>query len=407
MPIYNQSQLQSDVNARIKGKVGILVDTQSTLNQAVREVLTDMDLLTTRRRVALTPNLFQGIFEYAAPTDLKGYGIITVQNQKWTVTPNWELVPYEQFLRRQDRNTLAVSDYDFIRKVFMNSVIDDTKVTVSNLDSLTSGGGTWGGFGDAENVEAGTDNFVEGNASVKFDIDAAGGTTAGIVNSTLDSTDQTAFFQGDGNCTAWAYITSTTNLTNFIFRIGSDSTNYYSKTVTAQSDGTDFVDGWNLLNFDLSTFDTTGTPVITATTYSAIYFTKTAGKISEVGYRFDDIVLRRGEINNLYYYSSYGWQTSAGVYIADSTTASDFVNAGPEEYQLILAKASELAADEVDEDKVSAKQASKYEKLKKAYEAGHPSESQIMISTTADFVTLGGVSRNPGQGGPRINNRLN
>lgn len=388
MPTYTQTQLLSDVNGKIKGKIGVLVNAQSTMNSGVREVLSDLDLLTTRRRTALTPNLFSGLFQYAAPTDLKGYSIISVQNQKWTRTPFWSLVPYEQFLRRQDTNTIAVSDYDFIRKLFISSQIVDTKIVLSTLDSLTAGGGTWGAFGDAINVTASTDNYVEGNGSIKFDISAAGGTTCGIVNSTLAQQDLSDFFNGDGNAVTWAYLTSSTDISNFILRVGSDSSNYYYKTVTSQADGTAFVNGWNLLNFNLATFDTTGTPVITATDYCALYFTKTAGKISEVGYRFDQIIFRRGEINNLYYYSSYGWQSSGGTYKENSTLGSDLLNAGTDEYELIMSKCAELAADEVDEEKVSEKYRKRYESLKKIYKANNPSESLIMISTTVNFVKI-------------------
>lgn len=388
MPIYTQSQLQSDINGKIKGKVGILVDVQSTINQGVREVLADLDLLSTRRRVALTPNLFNGLFQYTCPADLKGYSIISVQNQKFTRTPFWSLVPYEQFLRRQDYNSIAISDYDFIRKVFIKSEVNDTQTTLAMLDSLSSGGGTWGAYGDATNVEATTSDFVQGNASIQFDISAAGGTTAGIVNSTLSQTDLSTYFNGRGSCVVWAYITSETNLTNFIIRVGSDASNYYTKTVTTQFDGTAFVNGWNLLNFDISTFTTVGTVVDTAIDYFAIYFTKTAGKISEVGYKFDDIQFRMGEINNLYYYSGYGWQSNTGTWKVNSTVSTDLLNAGEEEYQLIVAKCTELCADEVDEEVVSQKQEKRYEQLKKTYKSSNPSESLIQISTVADFVKV-------------------
>lgn len=210
----------------------------------------------------------------------------------------------------------------------------------------------------------------------------------GIVNSTLTQTDMSAYFNGDGNIIVWAYITSTTNLTNFIIRIGSDASNYYTKTVTTQSDGTAFVDGWNLLNFDLSTFTTVGSPVITTTDYCAIYFTKTAGKVSEVGYRFDYILLRRGEINNLYYYSKYGWQSNTGSYKENSTVDTDYLNADTEEYEILLAKCSELAADEVDEDKTADKQAALYGRLRKAYKMVNPSEALTQIETVATFIKV-------------------
>lgn len=389
MSIYTQAQLLSDINARIKGKSGILVDSQSTINQGVRQTIADLDLVSTRRRAALSPNLFSGVFgAYASPTDLKGYGIVSIQNQKLTNTPDWSLVPYEEFLRRQDANTVAVSDYDLIRKIFINSSISDTSVKLSTLDSTTAGGGTWSLFGDAENVAAATDNHVEGSGSLKFDISAAGGTTAGIVNSTLDSQDLETYFDGSGNCLVWTFLTSATDVTNFVVRVGSSATDYHTVTVTAQADGTSFVQGWNLLNFDFATFTTVGTPAETAITYFTSHMTKDAGKVTETGYRFDSIIFRKGEINNLYYYSSYGWRTSAGVYLRNSTAASDLLNANDEEYEIILAKCTELASEEVDEDKVTERQARRYEDLKGKYMKDHPSESLIMISTVADFETL-------------------
>ena len=153
MPNYTYSQLLSDIGGKIKGKTGILTVPRSTINQGVRQVLSEIDLVSNRRRTALAPNLFNGLFEYAAPTDLKGYGIITVQNQKWTRTPFWSLVPYEQFMRRQDYNTIAVSNYDAITKIFIKSDLVNhdphagharRKQTNSDQDSqLASGTHVW------------------------------------------------------------------------------------------------------------------------------------------------------------------------------------------------------------------------------------------------------------------------
>jgi len=381
--IYTFSQLKSDINGKIKGKIGILVDEISTINQGVRQVMSDIDLLTTRRRTRLTPNLFSGIYEYAAPTDLKGYGVITIQNQKFNKSKEWNLVPFEQFLRRQDNNTLAISDYDGIRKLFLNSNFNDDKITIQNFDTV----GNITVFGDAENLSTDTSDFITANASLTFDISSAGGTTCGV-EETISSIDLTNYLKGNGCVTVWAYITSTTNLTNYILRIGTDSSNYYYKTITTQSDGTAFVTGWNLLKFDLTSLTETGTVTDTSILYYALYFTKTTGKVSEIAYKFDDLVLHAGEINNVYYYSNYGWQTSDGVYMQNSTEDSDLLNAGPEEYELILSKCSELAADEVDEERVSIKQEKRYKDLMKVYINSNPSESLIMISTTQDFIKV-------------------
>jgi len=384
MPNYTYSQLKSDVNARIKGKIGILVDIRSTINQGVRQTYSDLDLLTARRKAKLTPNLFSGIYEYAAPTDLKGYAIITIQNQTFEKSRYWNLVPYEQFLRRQDFNTIAISDYDGLRKVLLNTIVDDKKITIGSFDSVTG----WTAVGDAENIDTDKSDFITRNASLSFDISSAGGLTAGVGNIDIGKIDMTDYLKGNGTVTVWVKILSIVGLTNYILNIGSDSSNYYSKTTTTQSDGTAFVEGWNLLKFDMTSLTTVGTPVDTECVYAALYMTKLNTKISESGYKFDDLILHNGEISNIYYYSGYGWQTSGGTYIKNSTADSDLLNAGEEEYEIILCKCTELAADEVDEDKVSEKQQKLYKDLSKTYKIGNPSEALIMVSTTVDFVKV-------------------
>jgi len=386
MPQYTYSALKSRVNAGIKGKIGILTDTRQTINDAVRQVISDFDLRSTRRKAQLTPNLFTGIYEYAAPSDLKSYGIITIEPQTNRQRNQFSLVPYEQFGRRQDSNSIAVNDYDFIRKVMVNTNVDDKNITLSELDTTSSGGGAWSGFGDVTTVSADSDDYVHGSASLTWNINADAGTTAGIVNSTLNSSDLSDYFNGNGAVFVWAKITDKTNITNFILRIGSSASAYHSKTITAASDGTAFRNGWNLLRFDMSSLTDTGSPDNTAITYAAIYMTKTTGKVSETDYRFDYLTVKRGEINNLIYYTKYGWQTSSGTYLENSTVDSDLLNADTDEYNLIIDKATELAAMEVDEYDIADRTAKKYSVNLMAYKLRNPSEALVMITTYADFI---------------------
>ena len=386
MATYTYAQLKSRINSKIKGKIGILIDARETLNEGVRQAVFDIDFVSMRRRTALTPNLFRKVFEYAAPTDIKNYGIIGIEPQTDRALREYILVPSEQFYRRQDPNTIAFDDADMVTKILVNTdQPNDLGIMVAPLDTTTSGGGTWQAVGDGTNIRADSDNFVRENGSLRWDIGSGATTTAGVKNTSLNSFDASDYFGGNGALFVWVWITSTTNLTNFILRIGSSEANYYQKTITAASDGTTFKAGWNLLRFDLSSLTTTGTPDEDAFTFISLYMTKTAGKINETDYRFDSIILKRGEPNNLVYQSSYGWQSSGGTYKQDSTADSDYLNCDSDEYNIIIDKCAELAADEVDEDSISEKYASKYKTDKRSYELQHPSEVKSMISTYADF----------------------
>lgn len=383
---YTYTQFLGKINAGIKGKKGILVDARETVNETVRTVLSDIDLRSTARKTPLVPNLFNRVFEYATPSDLKGYGIIDLDPQTDRKQVGYKLVTSEQFMRRQDADSIGFEDNDMVRKLLINANINDKSVTISPLDTLNSGGGTWVLYGDGENLSADSDNFVRESGSIKFGISSAGGTTAGIQNTGLNSTDISSYLGGNGALFVWVYITSITNLTNFKLEIGSDTSNYHTKTITTANDGTAFKNGWNLLRFDLTSLTDTGTPVDTAIDYIALYMTKDASKVSETDYRFDSLILRRGEIHNIRYYSKYGWQTSGGTYIENSTADSDVLNVDTDEFDLMVKKGIEIAGAEVDEFDAADRAEKKYKEMKANYELLNPSDRLLMITDYADFI---------------------
>lgn len=387
MPTYTQDNLRSRINAGVKGKIGMLVNSQDTINQAVREVIADLDLRSTIRKTQLTPGLFNEIFQYSCPTDLKDQAVLGINPLTDRRRVEYTLVPIEQFMRRKDENTIALEDNDFIRKILINAnVYNGESVVISELDALTAGGGTWALFGDGTNVEADIHNYVRGNGSVKYDLSSAGGTTAGIQNTSLNTFDLTDYLGSTGAVFVWAYITSATNLTNFILRIGSSSSNYYQKTTSTASDGTALRAGWNLLRFDLTSLTTVGTPDDDAGSFVAIYMTKTAGKISESDYAFDYLTLKKGELHDVVYYSKYGWQTSAGTYLENSTAISDLLNADTTEFDLFVDKGIEIAGMELDEEVASVKASERYMKKRRTYMMANPSQRKDQIQTYADFV---------------------
>lgn len=357
MPTYSRLDLNTHVAAMVSGEYDS-TKFNTIANRAVRLVLAEVDLRSTIRRSALAPNLFNDVYQYSAPVDLKGDKIIDIQPQiNRGRFDYWELKTPEEFDRykednRVDRwgdpieikssqwlgnNIVAIDTRDFIRKILLSRPIDDDELVIDRLDDV----GDWTGFGDGENLTRDTSNYVKNSASINWDINADGGTTAGIQNSSLDEFDISDYLM-EGSIFVWAYISSTTGVTNFILRVGNDSSNYYSITITTNNEGTAFEAGWNLLRFDLANKTETGSVDETACTYVAIYMTKNASKTSETDYRFDNIVLKKGEHYYLRYYSKYGWQSSAGAYKENATADTDLLNVDTDEFDLIVTKCAEL-----------------------------------------------------------------
>lgn len=374
--IYAYTDLLASVKGRLHNALGQLTDIRVTLNDGVGQT-SDIDFRSQKRKSTLAPNLFNDIYQYTCPTDLKGLKIVGLQPQSMdrSRSQKWELTSEEEFDQRKqsEYNLLAISDRDFTRKLLVSADVDDDGFTIAPLNSLT-GEGAWTLFGDAENVAVDIDEYIKGSASIKFDISAAGGTTAGIQNSTISTFDLTNYASA-GSVFVWVYITSATNITNYILRLGNNSSNYYSMTATTTNEGLSFSAGWNLVRFALSGKSTTGTPVNSTFAYAALYMTKAVGKISETDYRFDHIIVKKGKIHNLIYYTNMPWQTSAGVYIAESTADTDVLNLDIDEYDCVVAKVVQVAASSIQEYDVAKMAAQEYEQSKRNYLKNYKSEA--------------------------------
>ncbi len=398
MPSYEQSELNTSVTARASGKF-TATDFLTVANDAIRELLSEIDLRSMKRKSALSPNLFDDIYQYSCPSDLKSDGIIDVKPQidRAGRTDYWELVTEEEFDRLKDEgrvdrfgdpiniykgeaysgaNLIAISRDDLVNKLLLSRPVDDNSLGIDSLDSV----GDWEGFGDGENLTADSDNYVKGSASINWDINADGGTTAGIVKDFSDTFDISNYI-GTGSFFAWAYITSATNLTNYILRIGSSSSAYYSITVTTNNEGASFYAGWNLLRFDFTNKSETGTVDTDACDYVALYITKDAAKVSETDYRFDNLVIKMGPYYDVIYYTRYAWQSSAGTYLEDATTTTDLLNMETDEFNLAVLKTLQFMEEHLKKFKEADRWEKKYEAKKDEYIMRNPSEALLLQQT--------------------------
>lgn len=375
---YTRSQLKNDINAGIKQRIGMIANENDFVNRVVREVKNDVAIRSSRRKAALTPDLFEGIYQYACPSDLHDNRIIDIPAQAKRYDGSFGLVPTEQFNVNPRAGDIAFDDYNGVRTLLIKSDVTSKSQSVDPLDVV----GDWVVFGDATNLEADSVDYIKGSGSLEFDISAAGGTTAGIQNSSITSFDISDFLHGHSSAFVWVKITSTTNLTNYILRLGTDSSNYYSKTVTTRHDGNAFENGWNLLRFDLSSLTETGSVTDTDIRYAAIYMTKTAGKISETDYKFDWLIIKTGIVHNILYYSKYGWQSSAGAYKQNSTDDSDLLVADDTEYDLFVKKGIDIGYQLTNGEQGDIQTAkTDYQNALAIYSPQNPDESQIMVSS--------------------------
>ena len=389
-PIYTRDTLRDDVNSRLHNKIGVLSNVDNLINRAALEVWADTDLRSAKRKASLAPNLFTEIYHYTCPTDMKGYSIIDLQRQKDNrpKSERWELTTEEQFDATKSgvTNTIAFSDRDFTRKLLIAKQLTDDSLTIDTMDAV----GDWIAFGDVENVVVDNDNYVKGSGCVKWDIADGGGTTARIRNTSLTAYDITDYLSS-GSAFIWVYLTSATDVTNIIAELGDSVATYYRITVTTTNEGLSFANGWNLLRFPLADrVEVGGTVTGTACTYGTIYMTKAVGKISEVDYRFDNLVLKNGEYYNLIYYTKYPWQSAAGTYLENSTADTDLLNVDSDEYNMVIEKCVDKLGRVAREYTDANDARVMYRELRDRYILNVPSEAMLMTTTYYEFGSIDG-----------------
>lgn len=386
--VYTQTDLKNAINRRIHGRVGNLLDFQATCNDSVREVLGEVDLRSTKRSSQLSPGIYDDEYNYLCPSDLKGEAIIDLARQVKR-REEFTLTTREEFDRRKtfDKGLLAFDDHDGLRLLNVSTALMTSHLIIDSLQSAT-GDGTWSASGDASALSTDFSNFIYGASSLKFST-ASSSSAAVLTNTTLSPVDLSDYQNNE--LFIYVYIPSTTGLTNFILDWGDNSSNYWTKTVTTNNEGTAFYVGWNLLRFTWPG-SATGSPDASSVNYVKFTITKTGSMTAQTAWRVNLLVARIGEIHNVIYYSKYGWQTSGGSYIENSTTTTDLLNVDTEEFDLIADRGAILGGQELRfKDNEMARLQSTYKDNRENYRTvRYPSERKILTNDYHRFGSLDG-----------------
>lgn len=382
--VYTQTDLENGINRGIHNRWTNLIDGQALMNEAVRLVIGEIDLKMTVRQTQVSPGIYDDEYNYMCPVDMKNEAIIDVARQAGR-REEFTLTTQEEFDRRKMvyKGLIAFSGHDGLRILSIATQLQTNSLILDTLQSPTSDG-TWVASGQAGNLSQDFSNFVYGSSSLRFDV-SSGGTTAILTNSTLTPVDLTDYTNNE--LFIFVYIPDTTNLTSFTLKWGDDASNYWSATATTTHEGLSFYTGWNLIRFPWPA-TSTGSPAVTSVNYAQLTVTL-SGSNASTGWRLNLLVARIGDIHNIIYYSKYGWQTSAGTYIENSTTSTDKLNADTDEVDLFVMKGIVLAAQELrfpKQEKDDAK--ADYERAKQNYIMRYPSRRKILTTTYHDFGSI-------------------
>lgn len=333
---YNVQALKNDLQGVLHGtQLNQIQNLDGVINRAARQLLLDLDPQETKRSVEFVNPIYNGVYDYPIAADVKGNKIIDIYPQVqrlprdiWTQAYNqaFDVTKLNIF---QQTNMFTMNFNTGLKTMRVNAPFLNPPVILNNADNTTDNG-TWTVGGTASNLAVNNTNFVQGAGSLQFDITTGVGY---LENSTMAAVNLSAV-ENQSSLFENVYIPTGSYLTSVELRWGSDSSNYYTKTVTQNQQGNAFVNGWNLCQNVWSAATTVGSPDVTAISYLRVSLTVTANMS---GCLLNGVQSILGTILSYEYYSKYMFRDSiTGAFQETVTDDSNLINLDTESYNLLF-----------------------------------------------------------------------
>lgn len=302
-----------------------IFDLTDVWNRAARKVLQDVDPQETKQDIQFG-QVFDGVFDYALPIDVKGNKVIDLYPQaNRQLSDNYGQIYNKDF--DLWKNFSCAPDFTprysgGNRTVRVNARLN-TGIQLNAADGITTNG-QWSVGGNASNIQNNNIYFTSGAAgSVTFQLNQTGvaSSTASITNPTMGAINLTTHYNNAYEF-FYMYFPNAAGITSVELRFGSSAGNYYSIAgLTTNYDGSPWVNGWNLLGASWTTATTVGAPVLTAINYIDVVVTYNGTLQTMVA--INQFWSRLGVIFNINYYSKYLFMDSTTYAFKEFTTSDD------------------------------------------------------------------------------------
>ncbi len=347
---YTIATLKQDVIATLHNTVSNQITAFNNLiNRAAREVLLDVDPQETKRIVPITGSVFQSVYDYASPADLKGNRIIDifpqVNRQLWEQYAQSYNETFDIWKGWSSQENFTVLYNTAIKTLRLTAPQAPPSILLNAVDSVSSNG-TWATGGNASGIATDNVTFAANNGSISFNLSAGGaGSTGYVENSTMTAVNLSSILN-QGTIFLYVFLPTASDFTNVKLRWGSSASNYYEVTATQTQSGTSFQNGWNLLAFPWLGATVVGSPVSTAINYQRITYTYDG--TAQTAVRLNEIFGSLGMILNIEYYSDYMFRdASSGAFLESVTDDTNLINLEVASRNLLLYKVCELAMQQV------------------------------------------------------------
>lgn len=302
---YSVQNAKDDLSGRLHGTtVNKVRNIDSVFRRAANSLLGKIDPAETK--ITTQISLYDNVFDYAAPSDLKEKKIYDIRPQgSRDDSDNINQKFSKDFDRGKEKKLSWVSVENNNGVKFLR-ISKRFSPSAASFDDLNDDSG-WAAGGNASNLLE--EDLIFDKGGLQIDL-ALAGTSGYIESSSINSAD---FSEIENKSAVFleVYIPTAAilaTITNFILRWGNSSTVYFSKTITTAHLGS-FKVGKNLLRFDWNGATETGSVDSSAIDYARITVTYT-GAVASPGIIFSNIFFSVARIHDLDYYSKYLFSTS-------------------------------------------------------------------------------------------------
>lgn len=341
---YSVNTLLSDLSSVVHGTTTNKVpNVYGIINRAARTLLLDVDPKETQR-IVLLPQVFNSVFDYSIPVDVKGDSIVDLRPQAGRFPTDIYYQTYAQTFDSQKglgiNKRIDTQWNTGVKSLRIEAPTLTAPVTITDTGSITG----WSATTGASSITLDTSNNVAGGGALKFNLNASS-STGSIQNSTLTSLDLSAHLN-ISTLFLWVYMPSGAAITNVNLKWGSSSSNYWSSTQTQTQQSIAFANGWNLLAFPWVSASSSGSPDATKITYVQVL--PTYNSVLQTGFEICNLTSTLGFYFELQYYSKYLFRDpSTNAFqesIADATDNSKIINLDTDSYNLLFNKTAYYVA---------------------------------------------------------------
>lgn len=332
-----KNALLSKTGARALSSIGNL---NSVLYEVISTMRLNVDLPSSIRVQQLTQPLYTSPNAYILPNDFDLEALIQLRPVTKDVLQQYYNMEYpSQFLIERKTNRLAISHKDG-EQYLLSSVQTTAPITIHSCEDNTTNG-TWVAGGNVTNVEADTLQKIQGKGAISFDVGNL--TNNYIENTTITPVDLTPY----KSVLFWVYLPSVPDgLTGFTVRVGQDSVNYFSGSVSQTFFGTAIAQGWNLFSIGIENMVATGLPALSGVDYVRLTVDGNLS-VATKGFKLDSIIANIGEMFEIEYYSTYQFIGLDGTRKIMPNQASDSIILHDKEYPLFLRQFSEITGVDI------------------------------------------------------------